>query len=255
MKNTINSNSRSNAADTALAELFSILRRDYKKNQYSEKDNFYAFCADVFADAEDCPAGKRALHFMIVWKMLENNRQAAIDLSQIALSTIEGPDRAGVMGNLVYLYAKDNQFDKATECLDEFNKQYVTHDSEIEFLTESINVLQEVYEEEKLINSEKDIPGDEDLVSNVVDNFTLESAYPNPFNATTVIQYQLPKATYVKIHVYNINGQLVQTLVNERQTAGRYSVKWNSERFASGVYLYQIRAGNFQQVRKMLLVK
>ncbi|MBN2602332.1 MAG: T9SS type A sorting domain-containing protein [Candidatus Marinimicrobia bacterium] len=255
LKNTINSNSRSNAADTALAELFSILRSDYKKNQYSEKDNFYAFCADVFADAEDCPAGKRALHFMIVWKMLENNRQAAIDLSQIALCIIDGPDRAGVMGNLVYLYAKDNQFDKATECLDEFKKQYAIHDSEIEFLTETIKVYKEVYEEEKLINVDSRPHDDEEQSSDEIKEFTLGPACPNPFNATTIIRYQLPKETHVKILVYNINGQLVQTLVDERQADGHYDIPWNASSYSSGVYLYRIIAGNFQKVRKMLLVK
>lgn len=85
--------------------------------------------------------------------------------------------------------------------------------------------------------------------------FALDPAYPNPFNATTVIRYQLPQETHVKVHVYNINGQLVQTLVNERQTPGFYSVNWNSAEFASGIYLYQIVAGDFQQVRKCMVIK
>jgi flagellar hook assembly protein FlgD len=59
----------------------------------------------------------------------------------------------------------------------------------------------------------------------------------------------------VKIHVYNINGQLVQTLVNDHQTAGFYSVNWNSAGLASGIYLYQIVAGDFQKVRKCMVIK
>jgi len=86
-------------------------------------------------------------------------------------------------------------------------------------------------------------------------NFLLFQNYPNPFNASTVIYYQLPEESYVKICIYNINGQLVQTLVNDRQTAGYYSVNWNSAGLASGIYFYQIVAGDFRQIRKCILIK
>jgi len=91
--------------------------------------------------------------------------------------------------------------------------------------------------------------------SDLIKDFLLYQNYPNPFNATTVISYQLPEDSRVKICIYNINGQLVQTLVNDRQTAGYYSVNWNSAGLASGIYLYQIVAGDFQKVRKCMVIK
>ncbi|MFA5728140.1 MAG: T9SS type A sorting domain-containing protein [Candidatus Neomarinimicrobiota bacterium] len=91
--------------------------------------------------------------------------------------------------------------------------------------------------------------------SNVVKKYSLSQNYPNPFNASTIITYQLPKESDVKILIYNINGQLIQTLVDRRQTAGFYSVKWNSTGFASGIYFYQFKAGDFRKVRKCMLIK
>jgi hypothetical protein len=90
--------------------------------------------------------------------------------------------------------------------------------------------------------------------------FALAQNFPNPFNPTTTINYQLPKAVSVQITVYNMLGQRVRTLVNTDQEAGYYNVVWNSTndvgiQLASGVYFYSIKAGNFHQTRKLLLLK
>jgi len=90
--------------------------------------------------------------------------------------------------------------------------------------------------------------------------FGLAPNYPNPFNPETVIQYQLPKQAEVRLEIYNILGELVKTLVDEKQAAGYYTVRWNGKdehgrSVASGVYLYSVRAGEFVQVRKMILVR
>ena len=255
LKNIITSNYRSNQADTALTELFCLLRNDYVNNQYQERSNFSSFLSQVYNNAKSDPAGQRALQYLIVWKTLENDYQSAIALSLTGLKILAEPDRMGVFGNLVYLYASNAQFDKAGEYLEEFRKQYASNVSEIEFLTGSIEVMEEMYEEEKRLAKDSTPPHDEDITTIMIDKFVLEPAYPNPFNATTVIRYQLPEKAHVKIHIYNINGQLVQILVNEYQKAGLYSVNWNSAEFASGIYLYQIVAGDFQQVRKCMVIK
>jgi hypothetical protein len=83
----------------------------------------------------------------------------------------------------------------------------------------------------------------------------LEQNYPNPFNPTTTIRYELLKEARVELKVYNILGQEVMALVNETQKAGRYSADFGGERFASGVYFYGLRAGEFVTTRKMLLLK
>ena len=85
--------------------------------------------------------------------------------------------------------------------------------------------------------------------------FSLKQNYPNPFNPTTNIQYDLPSDNFVSIKIFDITGREITTLVNEFKTAGRYSVGFNGTNLSSGIYYYKIEAGNFSQVRKMLLIK
>ncbi len=90
--------------------------------------------------------------------------------------------------------------------------------------------------------------------------FSLHQNYPNPFNPTTAISYQLPAASDVKLKIYNTLGQLVKTLVSQKQSAGNYAVQWNGsndlgEKVASGIYIYRIQAGDFIQSRKLVLMK
>jgi hypothetical protein len=85
--------------------------------------------------------------------------------------------------------------------------------------------------------------------------FKLEQNYPNPFNPITKITYQLPMTNDVDLSIYNLLGQKVATLVSEKQQAGFYKVEWDASRFASGVYYYKITAGNFVDVKKMILIR
>lgn len=77
----------------------------------------------------------------------------------------------------------------------------------------------------------------------------------NTLNPTTTITYQIPKSSLVKLSIYDIDGRLVKTLVNEQKNAGYYSVKWNAEEVSSGIYFYRIDAGEFSSVKKCLVVK
>ena len=94
-----------------------------------------------------------------------------------------------------------------------------------------------------------------DDIENMPQTFSLYQNYPNPFNPTTVIQYNLPRAGNVKLEVFNLVGQKIATLVNEKQRAGRHHVEFRAINLASGVYLYKISAGSFSAVRKMILLK
>lgn len=85
--------------------------------------------------------------------------------------------------------------------------------------------------------------------------FHLHSNYPNPFNPSTEIRYEVAKTAHVRITVYDIMGRQVQTLVNEVLSPGQHSVTFQSENLASGVYLYRMQAGDFAQTRRMMLVK
>ncbi len=88
-----------------------------------------------------------------------------------------------------------------------------------------------------------------------IDKFSLHGNYPNLFNPTTHIRFGLPKASNVKIDVYNTLGQKVATLLDEHKLAGVHVVDFDGSHFASGLYLYYIQTGDFQQVKKMLLLK
>ncbi|MFA7361125.1 MAG: S8 family serine peptidase, partial [Candidatus Kapaibacterium sp.] len=85
--------------------------------------------------------------------------------------------------------------------------------------------------------------------------YKLFTNYPNPFNPTTEIKYDLPKSSFVKLRVYDINGRFVKELVNQVQTAGSYNARFDASGFSSGVYFYQLSAGDFKAQNKMLLVK
>ncbi len=88
-----------------------------------------------------------------------------------------------------------------------------------------------------------------------VASFRLEQNYPNPFNPTTVISYQLPVQGKVTLKVYSILGKEITTLVNEEKPAGQHQFMFNASYLPSGVYLYSLKAGNYSEIRKMLLIK
>jgi hypothetical protein len=79
--------------------------------------------------------------------------------------------------------------------------------------------------------------------------------YPNPFNLTTTISFYLPEAKEVSLKIYNLLGREIVTLVSLRLTAGTYTYQWDAERFASGVYIYQIVGEGFIHIRKMILLR
>jgi hypothetical protein len=90
--------------------------------------------------------------------------------------------------------------------------------------------------------------------------FALIQNYPNPFNPETTIKYNLAEGAEVQLRIYNIVGQLVRTLVAEQQSAGRYQVRWagRDDRgmvVSSGIYFYQIAAGKFSDVKRLMLLK
>jgi hypothetical protein len=85
--------------------------------------------------------------------------------------------------------------------------------------------------------------------------FALMGNYPNPFNASTVIEYQLPATSNVTLEVYNVLGEKVATLFDGEQQAGYKSVSWDASGVASGIYFYKLSAGDFTEMKRMMLVK
>jgi hypothetical protein len=96
---------------------------------------------------------------------------------------------------------------------------------------------------------------EEPISSNKPEHFSLEQNYPNPFNPTTNIQFEIPKATDVSLKVYNVLGQEVMTILNDFKQAGTHTAKFDAGNLASGVYIYQLKAGSVNLQRKMMLIK
>lgn len=93
------------------------------------------------------------------------------------------------------------------------------------------------------------------LTSRLPTEFLLSQNYPNPFNPNTKIKYSVPQSSNVIIKVFDVLGNEIETLVKEEKTSGIYELKWNAANLPSGVYFYQLRAGDYISTKKMILLK
>jgi hypothetical protein len=130
---------------------------------------------------------------------------------------------------------------------------------------ENINVSSSLTKEERRERIEKDLmllhqrgeTTEKIINKNNVESlkYELSQNYPNPFNPITNIKYQIQKTGQVTLKIYDITGREIKTLVNEIKNPGSYIVTFNGTELASGVYFYRIQAGDFVQVKKMVLIK
>jgi len=95
----------------------------------------------------------------------------------------------------------------------------------------------------------------EEISSVTPNDYILTQNYPNPFNPSTNINFAIPNSDFVTLKIYNILGSEVATLVNETLEAGSYIFNFDASNLASGIYLYELRAGNFSEIKKMNLLK
>ena len=96
---------------------------------------------------------------------------------------------------------------------------------------------------------------DVERTSQVPERFSLNQNYPNPFNPSTTIEYSITKSSHVLLEVFNVLGQSIAQLVDEQLNAGTYRVSYDASHLSSGVYLYRLKAGDFVQTKKMVLMK
>ena len=97
-------------------------------------------------------------------------------------------------------------------------------------------------------------------VASIPELFALHQNFPNPFNPTTQIQYDLPEEQNVTIAIYDVTGRSIRALMNLKQNAGYHSIQWDAkndvgEIVAGGMYIYTIQAGDFRATKKMVLLK
>ncbi|MDZ4712411.1 MAG: T9SS type A sorting domain-containing protein, partial [bacterium] len=89
----------------------------------------------------------------------------------------------------------------------------------------------------------------------IPDKYSLSQNYPNPFNPTTKINFSVPVNSLVKLKIYDVLGKEVMTLINEQKQAGNYAAEFNGANLSSGIYFFRMEAGEFVDVKRMVLVK
>jgi hypothetical protein len=99
----------------------------------------------------------------------------------------------------------------------------------------------------------------DEKTESIPNEFTLYQNYPNPFNPGTLIRFSIPQNSFVTLKIYDIIGNEIAILINEEKSAGNYEVEFsslkNNLKISSGVYLYQLRANDFMETKKMILIK
>jgi len=94
-----------------------------------------------------------------------------------------------------------------------------------------------------------------DDLSNEINSYNLHQNYPNPFNPSTKIRFQIIEPGFTSLKVYDVLGNEVAELVNEELSAGEYEFEFNAVGLTSGIYFYQLKAGNYSEAKKMLLLR
>ena len=121
-----------------------------------------------------------------------------------------------------------------------------SYENEIDYLTDWITARLDWMDEQAM-------SADDD--HQLIKSYSLDPAYPNPFNPTTTIEFSIPQTEFVTVKVYNLVGHEITTLINDELFTGNYSIKWDGSHQPSGLYFVQIESGSFYKTRKMMLLK
>jgi hypothetical protein len=105
------------------------------------------------------------------------------------------------------------------------------------------------------ITYEPTILSSNEILTEVPNDFNLYQNYPNPFNPITKIKFDIPKSSFATLKIYDVEGKEMEVLVNQNMEAGTYEFNWDASKLASGIYFYRLTAGDFVNVKKMVLLK
>jgi len=264
-KNIIAANPKSAEAKEALRHLYSIIRPDYRENKLGEKGKFFDYLQGIQGKYSKSEIGKRALRYMIYCKMLENNDEAVIKLSNKALDLFTGEEHNDILVNLAITHTHRGELKEAKSILNELIAKCSAEDELVQIVSDDIadiesQMAQGIWEQDK---AGKPLPPPEDQpVSSAPDEFTFSTNYPNPFNPITTITFTLPEPSQVRTEVYDLTGRCVAVLCDRSYPVGTYSVQFDGSALASGIYFIHSQMTSTENpdksqvfTRKMMLMK
>ncbi|NCS88362.1 MAG: hypothetical protein CO127_00480, partial [Ignavibacteria bacterium CG_4_9_14_3_um_filter_36_18] len=175
----------------------------------------------------------------------DNLFYSAISNYNNAISVSNSYDGINARFAKLFAYANvKNDIDSASIILSELRQLNLTED---EFLMK-LQMVENLLSEKRFIKTSQ-------TVESVVNSYEVSRNFPNPFNPSTTIRYQIPEDGMVTLKVYDVLGREVKTLVNDFKTKGRYEVTFDASSLASGLYIYEINSGSFKASKKMTLIK
>ena len=141
---------------------------------------------------------------------------------------------------------------------DDVSKDVAVSDDGVVFITGYSQLIIEAHNDVSYISTQKMVFGERsELIgnNNTPGKFALYQNYPNPFNPSTSIRFDVANSVDVKLVVYDILGKVAAVLVNQKLSAGTYNISYSNQDLSSGIYFYELKAGNFRDVKKMSLIK
>lgn len=260
LKNVIIGNTESSEAESALYDLYSIVRSDFCNNQLGQKDDFYQFLAKIHQVHKGARIENIALRYMIIWKMLDCNWKEYFGLSKAALTELEGVDRMYVISDLGFACANAGWPDKAMQFYNMLKREYPEENEVIRLLGEDIKDVSWQKANGFIIPLKESLflPASDDETSNIL-SVRLNN-YPNPGNPTTKLLFSLPETMHIKLTIYNVIGQKVRIFLDEWKNAGNHTIIWDGRdeqrlEVPSGVYLLVLDGKNIHRSIKISLVK
>lgn len=247
-KTVISNYPESLEAMMALSKLDKCLTRAGDKSQFeSDLNTFYQ-------PNKDNVLGGRILELQVPILLEKNSYNEAIDVCNTIIDDFPNTILAQTALHIMWSIYFDglNDLEAAKTTMDDYGKEYGNNEHHLfmrmamgEITSDEAKLLEENYKESIASNDQSNIPKKLELADN----------YPNPFNPETKIQFGLPKDGAVKLQIFNIRGQVVATPFEGNLPAGSHTINFNASALPSGVYFYKITAGNFSDVKRMVLVK
>ena len=177
---------------------------------------------------------------VVIYDELKNNKSSIRD------------NFDGLLDKFTYMLHKKKDIISATKLLTEMKNKFSADEEAMLHIVTAEMLISEDY---NFSFGKKQNKSETSVDTEIPKEYALFNNYPNPFNPATTITYQLPKSGSVTLKIYDILGNEVKTLVNEQKEMGRYTVTFNASSFASGMYVYQLRANDYTSTKKMLLLK